>query len=432
MRPIETILSGPAASLVGARHLTGLDDAIVSDIGGTTTDIAVLAGGRPKLDPDGATVGGMRTMVEAVAMRTHGLGGDSEVRIEEGRLEAGLLLGPRRLVPLSLAAHLHGRSVTDELQRQLRAPNSGRLDGRFVLRTGVPAAQAEGLDAGQARLMTEIADTPRALDTVLTSSAQGSTLDRLVARGLVQICGFTPSDAAHVAGRQSNWDREAAELGAALMARRRDGRGKPVAPDGESFSHRVLDAVARRSAELVLESALAEDGFDAIPTIAGPLVQRALDGKAGIARLALSLDRPVVGLGASAGLHYARLDALLATPCIVPKDADVANALGAVVGQVRVSAIVSITQPSDGQYRLVTPDGTEDMANEDAAFARAAEIAARGAQDRAREAGADEARIEIVRDVRRAEVEGRPMLVEASVTAFASGRPRIAAIDQAR
>ncbi|WP_275434001.1 hydantoinase/oxoprolinase family protein, partial [Serratia marcescens] len=37
-RPIETILSGPAASLVGARHMTGLDNAIVSDIGGTTTD----------------------------------------------------------------------------------------------------------------------------------------------------------------------------------------------------------------------------------------------------------------------------------------------------------------------------------------------------------------------------------------------------------
>src|SRR5690606_5110038 len=69
-RPIETILSGPAASLVGARHMTGLDDAVVSDIGGTTTDIAVLDGGRLRLDPDGATVGGLRTMVEAVAMRT--------------------------------------------------------------------------------------------------------------------------------------------------------------------------------------------------------------------------------------------------------------------------------------------------------------------------------------------------------------------------
>ncbi len=102
-RPIETILSGPAASLVGARHLTGLADAVVSDIGGTTTDVAVLDGGRPRLDPEGATVGGFRTMVEAVAMRTFGLGGDSEIALEDGGLEPKILLGPRRLVPLALA-----------------------------------------------------------------------------------------------------------------------------------------------------------------------------------------------------------------------------------------------------------------------------------------------------------------------------------------
>ena len=102
-RPIETILSGPAASLVGARHMTGLDDAIVSDIGGTTTDVAVLDNGRPRLDPEGATVGGFRTMVEAVAMRTFGLGGDSEVALEDGGLTPRILLGPRRVVPLALA-----------------------------------------------------------------------------------------------------------------------------------------------------------------------------------------------------------------------------------------------------------------------------------------------------------------------------------------
>ncbi len=48
-RPIETILSGPAASIVGARWLTGARDALVSDIGGTTTDVALLAG-RPARD----------------------------------------------------------------------------------------------------------------------------------------------------------------------------------------------------------------------------------------------------------------------------------------------------------------------------------------------------------------------------------------------
>src|SRR5690606_36203939 len=110
-RPIETILSGPAASLVGARHLTGLDSALVSDIGGTTTDVAALERGRPRLDPDGAVVGGFRTMVEAVAMHTFGLGGDSEVSLEEGGLRPRILLGPRRLVPIALAATRHPKIV---------------------------------------------------------------------------------------------------------------------------------------------------------------------------------------------------------------------------------------------------------------------------------------------------------------------------------
>jgi N-methylhydantoinase A/oxoprolinase/acetone carboxylase beta subunit len=78
-RPIETILSGPAASIVGASYLTGLRDGLVSDIGGTTTDIALLRDGRPRLDGQGAKVGEWVTMVEAVATHTIGLGGDSEV-----------------------------------------------------------------------------------------------------------------------------------------------------------------------------------------------------------------------------------------------------------------------------------------------------------------------------------------------------------------
>ena len=213
-RPIETILSGPAASLVGARHMTGLDNAVVSDIGGTTTDVAVLDSGRPRLDPEGATVGGFRTMVEAVAMRTFGLGGDSEVALEEGGLSPKILLGPRRLVPLALAGMAHGAAVHGELERQLRAPNPGRMDGRFALRTGVPDRLAAGLTPPEARLYDLITAVPQPLDRLLTSTAQTATLNRLVARGLVHIAGFTPSDAAHVAG-------PAGQLGSACGAARR-------------------------------------------------------------------------------------------------------------------------------------------------------------------------------------------------------------------
>ncbi|MEA3341443.1 MAG: hydantoinase/oxoprolinase family protein, partial [Chloroflexota bacterium] len=79
-RPIETILSGPAASVVGAQYLAGRGDVWVVDVGGTTTDIAVLHDGRPRLNPEGARVGEWQTMIEAVDVYTVGLGGDSQVR----------------------------------------------------------------------------------------------------------------------------------------------------------------------------------------------------------------------------------------------------------------------------------------------------------------------------------------------------------------
>jgi N-methylhydantoinase A/oxoprolinase/acetone carboxylase beta subunit len=425
-RPIETILSGPAASLVGARHMTGLDDAVVSDIGGTTTDVAVLDKGRPRLDPEGATVGGYRTMVEAVAMRTFGLGGDSEVALEDGGLRPRLLLGPRRLVPLALAGMMHGEAVTGQLERQLRAPNSGRLDGRFAIRTGVPERLAAGLTAPETKLYEAIGATPLPLDGLLTSNAQNATLNRLVARGLVHVVGFTPSDAAHTLGKQSNWDAAAARLGAELFARKRDGRGQPIAASPETLAERVLAALTRWSAEVILETAFAEDGLDGAATVAHALVQRSVDGHEGIARLTVALDRPVIGLGASAPLHYAGLPQLVGNVCVVPEDTDVANALGAVVGQVRVSAEAGVSQPKEGLFRVSSGDTVRDFTNEAEAIAVAEADVREIAALRARAAGTDAAEIEVLREFRTSTVEGHRMFIEAQILAIATGRPRIA------
>jgi N-methylhydantoinase A/oxoprolinase/acetone carboxylase beta subunit len=425
-RPIETILSGPAASLVGARHLTGLDNAVVSDIGGTTTDVAVLDKGRPRLDPEGATVGGFRTMVEAVAMRTFGLGGDSEVSLEEGALEPRILLGPRRLVPLALAGHQHGDVVARELERQLRAPNPGRLDGRFAFRTGAPDRLAAGLDANEARLFAAIKAEPQPLDRLLTSNAQSATLSRLVGRGLAHIAGFTPSDAAHVLGLQSNWNAETARLGAELFGRRRDGRGQPLAANPEKLARRVLIALTRASADVILETAFAEDGLDGAAMAGHALIERAIEGRPGIARLAVSLDRPVVGLGASAGLHYAGLPKLLGADCMTPDDADVANALGAVVGHVRVTVTARVSQPQEGLFRLNSDDGIRDFYNEADALRAADRVVRRLVAERAVIAGANDPEIVVEQDIRTSMIEDQRLFIEADVVAIASGRPAIA------
>lgn len=425
-RPIETILSGPAASLVGARHLTGLQSAIVSDIGGTTTDVAVLEKGRPRLDPEGARVGGLRTMVEAVAMYTFGLGGDSEVALAVGGLEARIVLGPRRLVPLALAGLAHGVAVTRHLERQLLATMPGRLDGRFAVRTGVPERLAAGLTGPEARLYAAIGDVPSPLDMLLSSNAQNATLNHLVSRGLVHICGFTPSDAAHTLGKQSNWDAAAARMGAELFARKRDGRGKIIAGSAEEFAQTVLSALTLRSAEAVFETAFAEDGLDGAATVAHALVQRAIYKGDGIARLSMALDRPVIGLGASAPLHYEGLPPLIGNECVVPEDTDVANALGAVVGQVRVSVEASVSQPEEGLFRVSSGDSVRDFDNEEDAVAFAEADMREIAAARALEAGTDTAEIEIVREFRTSVIQDRRMFVEAQITAIATGRPRIA------
>ena len=425
-RPIETILSGPAASLVGARHLTGFDDAVVSDIGGTTTDIAVLDGGRLRLDPDGATVGGMRTMVEAVAMRTFGLGGDSEVALHERSLIPTILLGPRRLVPLSLAAVKHAESIEKHLNRQLLSPVPSRLDGRFAMRTGVPQRLESGLSNTEARLYAEITAVPEPLDRLLISNAQVATLNRLVGRGLVHIVGFTPSDAAHALGRQANWDATAAHLGAELFSRRRDGQGRLIAENAENFCEMVLEAVTRRSAEVILETVFSEDGLEGSESVANPLVQRAVSLRDGMARLSIRLDRPVVGLGASAHLHYVGLPRLLGNECEIAGDADVANALGAVVGQVRMSSEARVSQPEPGLFRLNAGERLADFETEEEAMSAAEAHVRTHAAVLAERAGTDQARVEVTRDIRVATIEDERTFVEAFVVATASGRPRVA------
>jgi N-methylhydantoinase A/oxoprolinase/acetone carboxylase beta subunit len=425
LRPIETILSGPAASLVGARHLTGLDDAVVSDIGGTTTDVAVLDKGRPKLDAEGAVVGGYRTMVEAVAMRTFGLGGDSEVRIDDRGLKAKIALGPRRFLPLSLASALHPDSIIPVLERQLRTPHMGRHDGRFAVRTGVPERLASGLQPQEQALYEKIGAVPLPLDGLLATTLQKATLDRLVARGLVHLCGITPSDAMHVLGGQGQWDAAAARLGLELAARTKDGTGRPIAESPEVLARLLVDRLTRQSADVILSACLADDGA-AIDPANSISIDRALHRAPGIVKFRIALDRPLVGLGASAPVYYPDIAEMLGAQSSIPADAGVANAVGAVVGQVRNVVTVFVTMPEEGIFIVNGAGESVRLIDEAAAFSLAKERAMTAALHAARANGADEPVVTLGEDIDAPEVEGSRRLIEARFTATASGRPRIA------
>ena len=422
-RPIETILSGPAASIVGARWLTGVGTALVSDIGGTTTDIALLRDGRPAIDPEGARVGRFRTMVEAVAMRTHGLGGDSEVHLVTEGLAGGVTLGPGRVVPLAML----GAEVPDIvafMDDQLRRPVPSEQDGRFVRR--IMAQEPRGLSAREAEVLARIPETPVPLSAVLRTRLEHQALSRLVARGLAMRSGVTPTDAVHVLGRDTSFNAEAARLGLELLARRRTGNGDRAAPDAQALAERIVAQMTAQTAEVLVQAALAEDGWEGDPaTLARhPLLTRALTGHRGLLSLSARLDVPVVGLGASATCYYPAVGEALGAQMILPEHAGVANAIGAVVGRVTVRRSGTVTAPSEGRFRAHLPEGPQDFASaEQAMDALRASLSAASCSDAV---GAEDIALHLTEDIRTAEAEGRTIFLEATVTAEASGRPRIA------
>lgn len=86
--PGQTILSGPAASVAGAIAAAPAgEQCLVLDIGGTTTDMAVLVDRAPLLNPVGVQLGCYKTLIRALDARCIGVGGDSAVRVVGGRLD---------------------------------------------------------------------------------------------------------------------------------------------------------------------------------------------------------------------------------------------------------------------------------------------------------------------------------------------------------
>ncbi|MFK7743850.1 MAG: hydantoinase/oxoprolinase N-terminal domain-containing protein [Roseobacter sp.] len=427
-RPIETILSGPAASLVGARWLTDTSDALVSDIGGTTTDVAVLRNGRPAIDPAGARVGPYRTMVEAVAMRTTGLGGDSRVDIVTEGLTGGVTLGPQRVLPVSLLAQNAPETVHAALDAALRSTVPGEHDARFV--RAVAGQSREGLGPRETALLDRIGDAVQPLGAVLRARIEYSALQRLVERGIVQLGGVTPSDASHVLGTLDSWDAGAAEKAMGLMARRRTGSGDVAAASAEHLARMIVAQLTKQTSLALLESAFAEeeDPFGAAPAELAPhvLMQRGLDGYRGLVRIDAGLNVPVIGLGASAHTYYPAVGKRLHAIMVLPHHAGVANAIGAVVGRVMMRRSGTITAPSEGRYRVHFEAGPQDFTTQDAAM-HALETHLRSCVE-ADAIAADAADIECTttRDITSVSAEARDIFVEATITIEAAGRPRLA------
>jgi N-methylhydantoinase A/oxoprolinase/acetone carboxylase beta subunit len=429
-RPIETILSGPAASAVGAWHLAGRRDVWAIDIGGTTTDIARLHDGAPILNPEGAYVGGWQTMVEAVDVHTTGLGGDSYVRLDE---ERKLVIGPRRVVPLSLLAR-EWAGVAAELRREVAIPPAKRPPGagEFVI-AGRPAGAR--LTPPEEETLRSLAESPLALASLAEQRRSGALarrqIEALEGRGLVRRAAFTPTDALHVLGRYQEWDVEAARLGAELLAGQ---MGVSVT----AFCEQVVTGVAHMAATEVVRKALEDElgraAWHQTPSTAA-FLRLAMDGDAPAddaneIGCAITLRRPLVAIGAPVAAYMPEAARRLHTELVIPPHAEVANAVGAVSGSVVVRQRVLINPLADEEVlRVHLPDGPRDFEKLEDAVTHVQATVPAFLEAQARAAGAEQVEVRSARQDHWAPTRGGGLDViylGTELTFSAAGRPRVA------
>ena len=428
--PVETILSGPAASVIGARHLAKQPDMVVSDMGGTTTDIAVLKDGRPLLNREGASVGGWRTMVEAVQVHTFGLGGDSQLHLEDPEYKAGLHLGPRRAKPLSLLGQEHPE-IIEVLKEQLEEfpihPNAGEFVTK--LRTLKPGQR---LSPKQQALYDKLNDGPLAFRSAADVSSE-IAIRQLCDRGIVIMSTFTPSDAAHVLGRQQSWCSDTANLAAQVWLKRSLKKLKVDWQDSRDFARAVLAQTALQTAEYLVSTSLSEKSGDVGRQMSSRekalFLQAVTPAEDDLLRIRMTLEQPLVAIGAPAACHYPAVAELLDAELEVPEHADISNALGAVTAMVVEKIHLLITPLGNDSFRVHMPEGIETFEGLEPAKEFAQQEAVRLAIAQAKRNGAVEVdvRDELHENIYRDDM-GLEMFIEAEMVATAFGYPERLAV----
>ncbi|MDI7275445.1 MAG: hydantoinase/oxoprolinase family protein [Anaerolineae bacterium] len=429
--PVETVLSGPAASVLGARHLTGREDLLVVDMGGTTTDLAILRGGRPRASRRGAWVGGWRTLVRAVDTRSVGLGGDSIVALERG---GELRLGPERVVPLSLAA-AEDPSLVEGLERLLSPERQRPGVPQFFSLIGRSAPS--DLTETEAQLLAFLQGGVRSLEEIgrQVSWAQVylSYPNRLEAGGFVQRISFTPTDALHVLGAYAPWSRQAALLGATILGRR-------LGMSSEDLAAHVCGLVTDRiAAEIVAQVAADETGDERLleGRAAAFFLGRALHPeRRSVLDVSCRLGLPIAAVGAPVRAYFPQMATRLGAELLIPEHAEVANAIGAASGGVVQTVEVRVEPEYDvtgiGSYQVYSSEDRREFVDLDEALSYAREAGRRLAVESARRAGAEEIVVHEERQDQRGSLAepGDSLYLGTRLRFTAAGRPRMGVEEQ--
>ena len=367
VRPVETLLCGPAASVLGSAHLTNTPDNIVVDMGGTTTDIAFIKDGVPVSVVDGVRIGKWKTFVNGLYIKTFGLGGDTAVHYNDN----GIFLEDYRVVPLCVAAATHPQ-IVENLKNIGAHKHSMFLHEHYMLVRDI--SNSPRYTAEEKTFCAALANGPLILRQACAAvpGRDMYTMDtsRLLKEGVVQLCGLTPTDIMHIKGDFAKFPAEASRLAAEYVA---GNLGISV----EELCDRVYDLVKRKLYVNIVKALLEindpyymkngispdverfiNDSYDSSSLRAkrsNPDFVQSLDcfGENALAMtdgaLSLTFTTPYTLTGVGAPIHIFLSDVAqkLGTKAITPKHCEVANALGAIVGNIHATNIVDIRAAYD-------------------------------------------------------------------------------------
>jgi N-methylhydantoinase A/oxoprolinase/acetone carboxylase beta subunit len=326
-------------------------------------------------------------------------------------------------------------------RQQNESPHGSQI--RFAMRLHSDAALISRLPDDELRAWERLAKGPIDLErSNIEDRPLSRALARLERKGLAIYSGFTPSDAAHVLGMATHWSQEAATLAARVWARQMRylyGLGTWTLGDAVAPSRQVVDLVLSTICQKLIEAGLNDAGQmneDRASNMAALLTQMALQGRSpsganaatnaapSVFSLRFAPDMPLVAVGAPASSYYPAVAEALGMALVVPRYAEVANAVGAVLGEVSQRIHITVTQPVRGTFRVYTKGGPKDFAGVEAAIAHAKELAADEATQNALSAGADGTTVVFSQtdNTVNNDIDGN-MFFEAVVTATASGAP---------
>lgn len=349
IRPVETILSGPASSINGAKKLSGKDNAIVVDIGGTTTDIGIVRDGKPRLDPEGALIGGYRTRVMAAEITTAGMGGDSRIVINGEKV----YLSPVRVIPLCVAAWKHPglrerlQALVDDGPKKIPVAHYARnivIDTEYFIKVK-EMKNADYLTELDEKFLDFVKDEPHSLAEAkrkLKEPPISFNIEKMEELGIIQRIGLTPTDLMHARGCFTKYDAEASKLGIAYHAANLD-----MTP--EEFIAKADYLVTEKIGMEIVKKVLLEDNRETDLTGFGmDLVDKAVTGSHALDYdVSFRLNKPIIGMGGPAYDMLPKVAELLGTELVMPENYDVGNAVGAVSGKV-VESIEILIQTATG------------------------------------------------------------------------------------